>query len=174
MYKCQDKLTLTWISPQVPKLTLKISVRGGESEGRVTTRRHCSSLLWPFTYSTPLKPFSVMWISTCTPSDRQLTTMSGRGKSVRKCDVVSESTNTNISDSLWVFVHVVTNWAYCPGEYYMDLLTIWVLFHKYVDVGLGKFVTLIIIIIYLVLGFNVIFICRCILCKIKYTITYTE
>lgn len=84
------KLTLTCISPQFPKLTLNISVLGDESVAIDTTRLHSSFLLCPFTYKTPLNPFSVIWISTCTPSDKHVTTMSGLGKSVLNGGVFSK------------------------------------------------------------------------------------
>lgn len=90
-----SQLTLTCISPQFPKLTLNISVLGAESGAIDTTRLHCSFLLWPLTYKTPLNPFSVIWISTCTPSDKHVTTMSGLGKSVLSCVVFSENYHNN-------------------------------------------------------------------------------
>lgn len=72
--------TSEWNSPQVSNLTVKS--RGSAASPCSTLRRQLGSLLWPLTYMTPWKLGSTTLTKVWTPSARQLTTMSGRGKSV--------------------------------------------------------------------------------------------
>merc|ERR1719347_957640 len=70
-----------WKRPQLPKRTLKSTIDVPNS-GAETACLHLSSLLWPFTYITPLKLTSLRSMFTRTPSARQLTVKSGFPKSV--------------------------------------------------------------------------------------------
>lgn len=72
--------TSEWNSPQVSNLTVKS--RGSAASPCSTLLRHLGSFAWPLTYMTPWKLGSTTLTNVWTPSARQLTTMSGRGKSV--------------------------------------------------------------------------------------------
>ena len=74
------ELTAKWKSPQFPNWTEK-SIGETASPG-LTALRQFGSWLCPLTYITPWKFGSTMDTETVTPSAKQLTSMSGLGKSV--------------------------------------------------------------------------------------------
>ena len=76
----QKHFTWKWKSPQVSNLTLKST--GSLASPGSTDLRQFGSCEWPLTYMRPWKLASRMLTVTSTPSAKQLTTMSGRGKSV--------------------------------------------------------------------------------------------
>ena len=78
--KKEKILTSEWKRPHVSNLTAKS--KGSAASPFSTFRLQFGSWAWPLTYMTPWKLGSATSTVTETPSAKQLTTMSGRGKSL--------------------------------------------------------------------------------------------
>ena len=74
------ELTSEWKRPQVSNLTAKS--KGSAASPSCTVLLQLVSWAWPFTYITPWKLGSDTLTVTETPSAKQLTIISGRGKSL--------------------------------------------------------------------------------------------